>query len=69
MNVHPFIEAEKQAGRTVKRGCELLKVSRAAYYARRSGPATRAVRVAELIYKIHAVYVRAGGTYGAPARS
>ncbi|WP_181383951.1 hypothetical protein [Streptomyces sp. NWU339] len=38
MNVHPFIEAEKQAGHSVKRACELLKVSRAAFYARPPAP-------------------------------
>ncbi|MEV5604552.1 DUF6233 domain-containing protein [Streptomyces sp. NPDC052299] len=27
MTVHPFIEAEKRAGRSVKRACELLKVA------------------------------------------
>lgn len=27
MTVHPFIEAEKQAGHSVKRACELMKVS------------------------------------------
>lgn len=37
MTVHPFIEAEKRAGHSVKRACELMKVSRAAFYARRSG--------------------------------
>ena len=31
MTVHPFIEAEKQSGHNVKRACELLKVSRAAF--------------------------------------
>jgi hypothetical protein len=36
VNVHPFIEAEKQQGHNVKRACELLKVSRTAFYARRS---------------------------------
>ncbi|GHA50365.1 hypothetical protein GCM10010345_63440 [Streptomyces canarius] len=36
MTVHPFIEAEKQAGHSVKRACELLEVSRAAFYARRT---------------------------------
>ena len=36
MNVYPFIEAEKRSGRNVKRACELLKVSRSAFYARRS---------------------------------
>lgn len=34
MTVHPFIEAEKPAGHNVKRACELLKVSPAAFYAR-----------------------------------
>ncbi|MGW2326468.1 IS3 family transposase [Streptomyces sp. NPDC001700] len=36
MTVHPFIEAEKQSGHSIKRACELLKVSRAAFYARRT---------------------------------
>lgn len=36
MTVHPFIEAEKRDGHNVKRVCELLQVSRAAFYARRS---------------------------------
>ncbi|WJY41587.1 hypothetical protein QT196_32425 [Streptomyces sp. P9-2B-2] len=36
MTVHPFIEAEKQSGHNVKRACELLKVSRTAFYARRT---------------------------------
>ena len=36
MNVYPFIEAEKAQQRNVTRVCELLKVSRAAYYARRA---------------------------------
>ena len=35
MNVYPFIEAEKARQRNVKRACELLKVSRSAYYAAR----------------------------------
>ena len=41
VNCYPFIEAEKQGRRSVKRACELLKVSRAAYYAAR-GDAPRA---------------------------
>jgi putative transposase len=45
VTVHPFIEAEKTAGHNVKRVCELLKVSRAAFYARRTGtPGPRAER-------------------------
>jgi hypothetical protein len=35
VNVYPFIEVEKRQQRNVKRACELLKVSRAAYYAHR----------------------------------
>ncbi|AVZ71279.1 hypothetical protein SLUN_02560 [Streptomyces lunaelactis] len=37
MTVHPFIEAEKQSNHNVKRACELLNVSRTAFYARRIG--------------------------------
>ncbi|WP_435616447.1 IS3 family transposase, partial [Streptomyces sp. 1222.5] len=67
MNVDPFIEAEKTAGHNVKRTCELLKVSRTAYYARRTGaPGPRAVRDAELTEQITAVHQQSRGTYGAP---
>ena len=37
MNVYPFIEAERAQQRTLKRACELLEVSRAAYYASMNG--------------------------------
>ncbi|MCD9880863.1 IS3 family transposase [Streptomyces guryensis] len=67
MTVHPFIEAEKRDGHNVKRACELLQVSRAAFYARRSGkPGPRAVRDAELTEKITEVHENSRGTYGAP---
>lgn len=67
MAVHPFIEAQKRDGHNVKRACELLQVSRAAFYARRSGrPGPRAVRDAELTEKIAEVHERSRGTYGAP---
>ncbi|MFC8016416.1 IS3 family transposase [Streptomyces cinereoruber] len=67
MNVDPFIEAEKTAGHNVKRTCELLEVSRTAYYARRNGSSSpRAVRDAELTERITAVHQRSRGTYGAP---
>ena len=36
MSGYPFIEAEKAQQRTLKRTCELLEVSRAAYYAHRA---------------------------------
>ncbi|MFF8235124.1 IS3 family transposase [Streptomyces caelestis] len=67
MTVHPFIEAEKRDGHNVKRACELLQVSRAAFYARRTGkPGPRAVRDAELTGQITEVHARSRGTYGAP---
>ncbi|WKK23934.1 IS3 family transposase [Streptomyces olivoreticuli] len=67
MTVHPFIEAEKQGGHNVKRACELLKVSRAAFYARRTTtPGPRAARDAELTEKITEVHRASRGTYGAP---
>ncbi|MET9831830.1 IS3 family transposase [Streptomyces sp. NPDC006385] len=50
-----------------KRACELLQVSRAAFYARRTGrPVPRAIRDAELTEKITEVHDRSRGTYGAP---
>ena len=42
MNCYPFIEAENgRQRRNVKRACELLKVSRSAYYAHRAVAARR----------------------------
>jgi hypothetical protein len=41
VNVYPFIEAEKAQQRNVKRACELLEVSRAAYYAHRANTPRR----------------------------
>lgn len=65
MSVDPFIEAEKTAGHSVKRACELLMVSRAAYYARcSSAPGPRAVRDAELTERITNVHGQSRGTYG-----
>ncbi|RAO46705.1 hypothetical protein ONO86_03241 [Micromonospora noduli] len=37
MNVYPFIEAEQAGEHNVKRACEILKVSRSAYYQQHSG--------------------------------
>jgi hypothetical protein len=67
VNCYPFIEAEKQGRRNVKRACELLKVSRAAYYAAREGqPCDRDREDAELTVLITAEYKRSKGQYGAP---
>jgi hypothetical protein len=63
----PFIEAEKAAGHGVARACRLLKVSRAAYYQRRSGsPSSRAAADAVLAAKITEIHGESKGTYGAP---
>jgi transposase InsO family protein len=67
VNVYPFIEAEKARQRNVKRACELLKVSRAAYYAARGGrPSDRDREDAELTTLITAEHTRSKGRYGAP---
>jgi transposase InsO family protein len=69
--MYPFIEAEN-AGSTgnVKRSCELLEVSRAAYYTHRAvraaGPSRRAREDAALTEQIIAVHEESKGTYGAP---
>jgi transposase InsO family protein len=65
--VYPFIEAEKQGSRNVKRACELLEVSRAAYYAARDGqPCDRDRQDSGLTVLIRAEHKRSKGRYGAP---
>jgi transposase InsO family protein len=66
VNVYPFIEAEKRCRRNVKRACELLKVSRAAFYAYLAGPSRRDQDDAELTSEIQAVHQESKGRYGAP---
>jgi transposase InsO family protein len=68
VNVYPFIEAENVSTTgNVKRACELLEVSRAAYYAHRgSGPSPRALEDAALLEAITAIWDESKGTYGAP---
>ncbi|MEU1757393.1 IS3 family transposase [Micromonospora matsumotoense] len=67
MNVHPFIEAEQAGEHHVKRACELLEVSRSAYYQRKSGVQSVRGRVdAQLTEKIIQVHAVSKGTYGAP---
>jgi transposase InsO family protein len=67
VNCYPFIEAEKAQQRNVKRACELLKVSRAAYYqARRNQPSKRARDDAELAARVKTVHEESKGRYGAP---
>jgi transposase InsO family protein len=76
VNVYPFIEAEKQRSHTepgagnVARACELLKVSRSAYYAhaatQAAGGTATARADAGLLERIVAVHQASNGTYGAP---
>ena len=62
-----FIEAEKQAGRNVVKACELLQVSRSAFYDWHEHiPSARALSDAELTEKIRAIHAASKGTYGAP---
>ena len=68
MNVFPFIEAEK-AGQhdTVKRSCELLEVSRSAFYEwRQHIPSARQLADEQLGERIQEIYDESRGTYGWP---
>ena len=67
MNLYPFIEAEKVGDHNVKRACELLEVSRAAYYAQRSDqPSPRSREDAELSDQIKDLHTQSKGRYGSP---
>ncbi len=67
MNLWPFIEAEKAEHHGVKRACELLEVSRAAFYQWSAHiPTARALSDAELTERIKVIHAESKGTYGAP---
>jgi transposase InsO family protein len=67
VNLYPFIEAEKAQQRTLKRACELLEVSRAAYYAHRAGSVSARQRTDdELTDHIRQAHQASKGRYGAP---
>jgi putative transposase len=67
VNVYPFIEAERAQQRNIKRACELLEVSRAAYYAHRAGTVSSRQRTdQELIERIRQAHEASKGRYGAP---
>ena len=67
MNLYPFIEAEKAQQRTLKRACELLEVSRAAYYAHRAAvPSARQLADDQLTEHIRQAHQASKGRYGAP---
>ena len=67
MNVFPFIAAEQSGNHNVKRACELLEVSRSAYYQQKTGALSRRERVDVLLTdKITQLHAVSKGTYGAP---
>lgn len=67
MKLYPFIEAEQAKQRNVKRACDLLKVSRSAFYDwSRHIPSARAVSDAKLLNKIRRVHAISKGRYGSP---
>ena len=66
MSIYPFIEAEKAQQHSVKRACELLKVSRSAFYQHRAGPPARDRADASLAAVIQAVHQESKGRYGSP---
>lgn len=67
MTVWPFIEAEQAEAHSVNRACELLEVSRAAYYEHaKHQPSQRELSDAELTDKITAIHKTSKGTYGSP---
>jgi putative transposase len=67
VNLYPFIEAEKTQQRNVKRACELLEVSRAAFYTDRvSVRSARQVADEQLTEHIRQAHQTSKGRYGAP---
>jgi len=68
VKLYPFIEAENAGNHgTIKRACELLKVSRAAYYTHRNADVSQRARDdVALTEKIIKVHDDSRGTYGAP---
>jgi transposase InsO family protein len=68
VNVFPFIEAEKAGQRgTVAKACELLEVSRSAFYQwSKHLPSARQLADDELAERIEAIHTRSRGTYGWP---
>lgn len=62
-----FVEAEKQAGRNVTKACELLEVSRSAYYSSiNRSPSKRARADAALVERIAEIHTESRHTYGSP---
>jgi putative transposase len=67
VSVYPFIEAEKVEHRNVTKACELMEVSRSAFYDWvQHQPSGREIFDAELGKRIDTIHAKSRGTYGAP---
>jgi putative transposase len=67
VSVFPFIEAEKAERRNVAKACELLEVSRSAFYDwHQHLPSARQLADDELGERIDAIHKASRGTYGWP---
>ena len=67
MNVFPFIEAEKAEQRNVNKACEMLEVSRSAFYEwHQHIPSARQLADDQLGERIQDIYDESRGTYGWP---
>jgi transposase InsO family protein len=67
MNAFPFVEAEKVEGSNVAKACELLEVSRSAFYEwHKHIPSARQLADEELAEQIGRIYDESRGTYGWP---
>jgi transposase InsO family protein len=67
VNVYPFIEAERAEQHHVKPACELLEVSRAAFYQwAKHMPSGRETQDRALAPRIKEIHQGSRGTYGAP---
>ena len=67
MTVYLFVQVEKAAGHNVSRACELLEVSRSAYYSQRdTTPSEREVEKVELAAAIVRLHEASKGVYGTP---
>jgi transposase InsO family protein len=67
VSVFPFVEAEKAEQHNVAKACQLLEVSRSAFYEwSHHRPSRRQLADAELAGRIQAIFEASRGTYGWP---
>jgi HTH-like domain len=67
VSVYPFIEAEKAESHKVAKACELMEVSRSAFYEwQRHRPSRRKVDDEKLGGRIAEIHKKSRGTYGCP---